>query len=112
MQVTARISGHAVFETPQFGYSSEFRTLTDQAPKFILRGLPPTSYVVSIKDPQQRWTFRPLDPVLAFSGNEIRFMAQMEVGVVVSGRLLDPEGKPIASAGVSAIVDRQNQADP
>ena len=106
MNVIARISDRAV-STPQFGFLSEFRDVTDQTGKFtstacLKRDLSCRS------DPQRRWTVNPFEDVLSFSGKETHLKVQMEVGVAVSGRLLDPEGKPVVGAGISAIVDHQN----
>ncbi len=105
MRVTLRISDRTVSDEPRYGYLASFHAVTDGDGTFVLHGLPETTFVLSVEDPENRWTCRPLADVAAHPGRETTLTPQMEVGVLVSGRVLDPQGNPVPGAGFSAIAD-------
>jgi hypothetical protein len=103
MKVLARIIPQAPFERPGAGYLTTFHAVTDNDGKLALRGLPDTKFVLSIEDPKKLWTFRPLEELAVRSAHELSLTLRMETGVLVSGRVLDKEGHPVAGAAFSAI---------
>jgi beta-lactamase regulating signal transducer with metallopeptidase domain len=107
MKVSLTISPRASFKDPQFGFQSLFRTVTDAAGKFTLRGLPATKMILSVEDPKKLWTFRPLEDVAGRAGKAIRVTGNMENGVLVSGRVFDAEARPVQGAALSAIAESE-----
>jgi outer membrane protein assembly factor BamB/beta-lactamase regulating signal transducer with metallopeptidase domain len=108
MKITARISSQALFDKPPMGYLSPFHSVTDNDGKFVLHGLPGTRFVLSVADPKKLWAFRPLEDLAVRSGHETILTLRMETGVLVSGRVLDNAGQPVAGAAFSALTDRDN----
>jgi beta-lactamase regulating signal transducer with metallopeptidase domain len=104
MEVAARLApaGAQVF------YLSTFRAVTSENGGFQIHGLPQKNFVLSIRDPKQRWTLRPLENLLIQPAENRRLTLTMETGVLVGGRVLDAEGKPVADAAISAVTDGQN----
>jgi hypothetical protein len=86
-------------------YLSTFRAITDKEGNFAIHGLPQTEFVVSMEDPKKRWTFRPREDLLVLPENPQELTLRLEVGVKVTGRVLDPEGTPVEGAALSAIAD-------
>ena len=105
MKIAARLS--PARSRPVF-YLSTFRAVTNEKGEFTIRGLPQTEFVLSIEDPTHRSTFRPLENFLVQPDEEQSLELEMETGVLVSGRVFDPEGKPVAAASFSAVADSQN----
>jgi hypothetical protein len=66
---------------------------------------------LSIDDPQHRWTIRPMENLLVQTGEPQSLTLDLETGVLVSGRILDAQGNPVAGVGFSAIADSQNGPD-
>jgi beta-lactamase regulating signal transducer with metallopeptidase domain len=111
MKIRLMISPKESFRKPLLGFQSSFRTQTDAAGRFLLQGLPDTQMMLYVEDPKDRWVFRPLQDIGASApGLRTVFSCRMESGALVSGRVLDPEGKPVQGAGVSALADTGFQA--
>jgi outer membrane protein assembly factor BamB/beta-lactamase regulating signal transducer with metallopeptidase domain len=108
MKIIARISSQALFDKPPMGYLSPFHAVTDNDGRFVLHGLPGTRFVLSVVDPKKLWAFRPLEDLSVRSGHETILTLRMENGVLVSGRVLDNAGQPVAGAAFSALTDRDN----
>lgn len=94
--------------TSRVFYLSTFRAISNEKGEFTIRGLPQTEFVLSIEDPQHRWTIRPMENLLVQTGEPQSMTLDLEAGVLVSGRVLDEEGNPVAGAGFSAVGDSQN----
>lgn len=111
MKIKLQISPKVSFEKPLMGYQSSFRTETDAAGHFLLQGLPEVKMMLYVEDPKGHWVFRPLQNV-SMPPPEMRtvFDCRMEHGMMVRGRVLDPEGKPLQGADVSAVADANFQA--
>jgi protocatechuate 3,4-dioxygenase beta subunit len=104
MEIAARRSASA--PGPSW-YLSTFRAVTDERGRFHIRGLPETEFIVTATDPTGRWIFRPREKVgvLPEGGEELSLA--MENGVKVSGRVTDPDGKPVEAAHLSAVADNR-----
>ncbi|HWB08074.1 MAG TPA: redoxin domain-containing protein [Pirellulales bacterium] len=102
MRVAARLSGAA-----SIYYLSTFGATTDEQGRFAVRGLPETPFVLSLEDPSHRWVARPRERVSVANGETKELVLSMETGVDVSGRVFDPEGKPVEAAFISALADTQ-----
>lgn len=104
MEVTARLSplggGRNVILT-------SFRGVTDGNGHFAIHGLPQTKLVLSIQDPNNLWTFRPLETPPVRPGNDPHLMLTLEAGTMVSGKVFDAEGKPVQAASLSAVSQSQ-----
>jgi hypothetical protein len=99
MRVAARRTsrpGQRVF------YLSTFRAVSDENGHFVIRGLPQSEFVLSVEDPKNSWTLRPLERIQPDPPN---LTLTMESGVVVTGRVFDSEGNPVEAAHFSAITD-------
>jgi hypothetical protein len=105
MSITARLS---VGGRRRNAYLSTFRAITDEEGNFAIGGLPQTEFVVSVEDPKKRWTFRPRENLLVLPENPRELTLRLEVGVQVTGRVLDTEGAPVEGAALSAIADSKN----
>ncbi len=104
MKVKLQISPMVSFEKPLMGYQSSFRTETDAVGKFLLQGLPDVKMILYVEDPKRRWVFRTLENFgVSPPGLRTVFNCRMERGALVSGRVLDPEGKPVQGAAISAV---------
>lgn len=105
MQVAARLSF-----TPQRAvfFLSTFRAVSDDHGNFTIGGLPETPFVLSVKDPNDRLTFRPMEGLAVNCGETKDATLSMETGVVVSGRVFDPEGLPVEGAAISAVTESLN----
>jgi hypothetical protein len=102
VKVTARLSWHG---RRQISYLSSFHALADENGRFAIHGLPQTEFDLSIEDPKELWTFRPLEDLFVEPHKEPDLTLNMETGALVSGRVLDNEGKPVQAAGISAVAD-------
>lgn len=105
MNVAARLSSGA---RDGIFHLSTFRAVTGEEGEFTVRGLPDAAFVLSVEDPQERWVFRPRENLLVEPGEMRALELRMETGVVVSGRVLDPDGRPVQGAAFSALVDTRN----
>ena len=101
VEVSARISN------TNAAYSSTFRSVTDEAGVFRISGLPALDFRVSAKDPQERWVFRPLEKVRGAENRGTELALQMENGIYVSGKVVDPDGNVVEGAALSALADTQ-----
>jgi hypothetical protein len=88
-------------------YLSTFRAITSPAGEFEIRGLPNIGFVLSVNDPQERWVFRPRENLLIKPGERRSITLELEPGVRITGRVADPDGKPVEGAGISAVADNQ-----
>jgi hypothetical protein len=104
MKVTARLS---ISARRRNTILTSFRAVTDGGGRFAIHGLPQTEFVLSIEDPRKLWTFRPAEDLLVQPHEDPKLTLNMEPGVPVSGRVLDPEGKPVQGAFFSAVADSQ-----
>jgi hypothetical protein len=89
-------------------YLSRFAATTDENGDFALHGLPQLQFVLSVKDPKKRWTFPPMEHQLAQPDEDRIVTLKLQTGTLVSGQVVDPDGKPVHSAGFSAIVESQS----
>jgi thiol-disulfide isomerase/thioredoxin len=103
MRVAARLS----FTPSSTFFLSTFKTVTDEQGRFALHGLPGTPFVLSVEDPSHQWVTRPRERLSVANGATKEVAMSMETGVDVSGRVLDPEGKPVEAAFISALADTQ-----
>jgi hypothetical protein len=83
-------------ELPEYTYLLSHRTTTDAQGAFTLRGLPKASMEVSVTDLQNRWSLRPVEHVKVQPDEVRQLELKMESGVLVSGRIVDPDGQPVA----------------
>ena len=104
VKVTARLSGRG---DRQIVFLSSFRATTDENGRFAIHGLPEKEFVLSLADPKKSWTFRPLVNLLVPPHKDPNLALSMETGVRVSGRVLDPAGKPVHAAGLAAVTDSE-----
>jgi hypothetical protein len=100
MNVAARI----IKDAP---YLSTFSATTNSNGEFAIEGLPRRQLVLSITDPSLQWVFRPLENVQIAPGKSKSLTLTIERGVMVRGRVLDEEGKPVTGASLSAITDTE-----
>lgn len=103
MSVAARIKDDAM-------YLTTFRGKTNANGEFEIDGLPDNTLVLSINDSNQKWVFRPIENILVEVGETADRTLTMEPGVLLSGRVVDEDGKPVQGAGFSAITDTTNGA--
>lgn len=103
VEVIARLSSSG---RRRNAYLSSFRARTDEAGKFAIHGLPETELVLSLVHPEKSWTFRPLEDLLVRPHQDPALMLRMESGVLVSGLVRDPDGRPVEGAAVSAVAKR------
>lgn len=101
VDVFARISSSNVM------YLSTFSATTDESGEFEIRGLPDVEFEVSVRDPRNRWVFRPRERIHGAKTGGQELQLKMETGVLVSGRVLDADGTPIKAAGIAAVSDSQ-----
>jgi hypothetical protein len=109
VEVVARLSPPP---QKQIYYLSSFRALTDENGTFVLHGIPHIEFVLSARDSKKIWTFRPLENVLVEPDNDPHLSLRMETGTLVSGRVLDPDGKPVEGAAISALADTEAGPSP
>ena len=102
LKVTARLSSSG---RRQNSYLSSFHAMTDDQGKFTVRGLPQTEFILSMQDPKGRRVFRPLDPLFVLPHQDPGLTLTLETGTRVSGRVLDPDLKPVEGAGIAAVAD-------
>jgi hypothetical protein len=86
-------------------YLSTFRAVTNNAGEFQITGLPVVQFVVYASDPDKRWVFRPLEGVEGSLTKDQALALKMETGTVVSGKVVDADGKAVEGAAISAIAD-------
>ncbi len=96
----------------QIYYLSQFRALTDENGTFALHGVPQIEFVLSVSDSKNLGTFRPLENQLVKPEHDPHLTLRMETGTLVSGRVLDPDGKPVEGAAISAVVDSETGPSP
>jgi thiol-disulfide isomerase/thioredoxin len=103
MKVAARLSSiqRGIF------FLSTFEAVTDEQGRFALHALPPTPFVLSVEDPSHQWITRPRERLSVPTGETKEVAVSMETGVDVSGRVFDPDGKPVEAAFISALADTQ-----
>jgi beta-lactamase regulating signal transducer with metallopeptidase domain len=101
VEVSARISSSNV------SYLSTFRFVTNEAGDFEISGLPALDFRVSVSDPHERWVFRPLERVRGSAKTGPELTLKMEIGIFVSGKVVDPEGNVVEGAALSALADTQ-----
>ncbi|MCO6047736.1 carboxypeptidase regulatory-like domain-containing protein [Aeoliella sp. ICT_H6.2] len=101
IEVTARIQSGM---NRSVGFETTFRTVTDAEGRYELGGLPEWDLVMSVRDPQDRWIACPSEPFFLSPGSSETLDLQLEDGVMVSGRVTDPEGAPVEGAAISALV--------
>ncbi len=95
--------------TQQFGvHGSSFYETTDDHGDFSVRGLPPCELLLSIKDPNKRWAFRPLRLANRQPNDDVREMFKLMPVVNVSGQVVDDSGNPVAGASLAAAPDLDN----
>lgn len=99
MDVFARLSPSGTERVP---YLSTFKATTDDEGAFVIHGLPEIGFVLSVKDPEGRWAFRPIEDMIVHE-QDPKPELEMEPGVLVSGRILNGEGQPVEGAALSAI---------
>ncbi len=102
--VSARISSIQKSQK-RVPYLSTFSMVTNDTGEYSLHGLPQLELVVSINDPQKRWTFQPLEDLLLKVDEHRNLSLTLESGIRVSGRVTDSDGKPVAAAHLSAVTD-------
>jgi hypothetical protein len=79
--------------------------VTDEAGTFAIHGLPQTEFTLSVEDPKKLLVFRPIEDLLVQPRQDPKLTLKLELGTRVSGRVLDPEGRPVEGAAFSAITD-------
>ncbi len=104
VEVVARLSPPPELHTL---FLTSFRALTDGDGTFALHALPQVPFVLSAHDSKQLWTFRPLEKLLVEPEKDPHLTLRLETGTLVSGRVLDPDGKPVEGAALSAVADTQ-----
>ena len=102
MRITARFS-HGGRRPSSF--LTSFHAVTDENGKFAIHGLPQTEFVLTIDDRKKLWTFRPSESLFVPPRQDPSLALNMEAGKQVSGRILDPQGKPVQAAGIAAVAD-------
>lgn len=104
INVAARLS---FIPDRQVAYLTTFKTQTNEHGEFALHGLPDTRFVLSLEDPSHESVARPRERLSVAAGKTEDLTVTMEVPVAVSGRVFDPEGKPVEGAAISALADTQ-----
>ena len=102
MHVSAWLLG-----TTRIPYLTRFKATTDENGAFTIRALPSLDISFRIVDPRQEWVFRPLDKLRVPPEETVQMEPKMERGVLIKGRLIDPSGKAVAGAGISAYTGTQ-----
>ena len=96
----------------QIYYLSQFRARTDENGTFALHAVPQIEFTLSVRDSTNLWTFRPLENQLVEPDHDPHLTLRMETGTLVSGRVLDPDGRPVEGAAISAVVDSEAGPSP
>ncbi len=104
IQVSARLSSRGRINVP---FLSTFSAVTDDDGRFSVTSLPETEFTLSVEDPLRRWAHRPLEAQMVPAGQTSQIELALEQPIVVSGRVLDPDGKPISGASLSALADTE-----
>ncbi len=102
VEVVARLSpppGRQIY------YLSQFRAQTDESGTFALHGVPQIQFVLSVSDFENLAAFRPLENQLVEPEHDPHLTLRMETGTRISGHVLDPDGKPVEGAAISAVAD-------
>jgi hypothetical protein len=86
-------------------YLSTFRAVTYAAGEFQIKGLPDAEFVVSVRDADERWVFRPKESVKGSEEAGPELTLKMETGILISGRVLDVDGNAVEGAALSALAD-------
>ena len=102
MKVSARLSFPG--RRPSV-FLSDFHAITGKSGEFAIHGLPQTEFVLSIEDPKKQSVFRPLEKLLVEPHKDPRLTISMEPGTLVSGRIIDAQGKPVQAASLGAVAD-------
>ncbi len=100
IEVAARIS-----DSSRVYYHSTFTTFTGANGEFVIHGLPSKDVVLTASDPKGKWMMRPIEDVHIAPGEGTKIQINMEPGAMISGRVLDPDGKPVKGAAISAVSD-------
>jgi hypothetical protein len=87
---------------------STFKAATDEHGQFKIRGLPEYDFHLTTMDASKRFVARPRDELHVPASTGLEIKVQMENPVLVSGRVLDPDGKPVERAAISAIAGLAN----
>jgi hypothetical protein len=103
-KVTARLRSEGGGKNGIF-FESSFRAEADKNGHFEIHGLPQRKITLSIEDPHKQWAFRPREDQLPWPDEPRKRLVLMEPAILVTGRVLDPDGKPVEGAGFSAVVD-------
>lgn len=98
-----KVSAHLVHAPGALYYLSIFQTVTDEKGEYSIHGLPQKIFNLSVIDPKGKWVFRPMQDLLIQTGDKLDLDLNLETGVLVSGRVFDSEGKPLAGAALSAL---------
>ena len=96
----------------QIYYLSQFRAQTDENGTFALRGVPHVEFVLYVTDSKKLSTYRPLENQLVEPDKDPHLTLRMETGTLVSGRVLDPDDKPVEGAAISAVADTERGPGP
>jgi thiol-disulfide isomerase/thioredoxin len=104
LTVSARLS---ITPEKQVFHLSTFRAQTDEQGHFIVHGLPETPFVLSVEDPSHQWIMGPRENLRIAAGESKDAEVEMEIGVAVSGSVIDTEGDPVEGAALSALADTQ-----
>lgn len=91
-------------------YLSTFKSVTNEKGEYAIHGLPQKNFDLSVVDPKKRWVFPPMENLLGHPSTALELNLNLESGVLVTGRVSDADGKPIANAALSALSDTQNAA--
>ena len=102
MRVAARLTSQGRRKNV---YLTTFRAATTKEGKFAIRGLPQTEFVLSIEDPRGNFAFRPRENLFIPVDDAEQLTLKMETGILVRGRVFDPDGKPVEGAAFSALAD-------
>jgi WD40 repeat protein len=86
-------------------FLSTFRAVTDDGGQFAIHGLPKHLLALSVEDPSHRWAVRPKEGLSVAAGETKEVTLAMETAVAVSGRVFDPEGKPVEGAAISVLIN-------
>lgn len=103
VEVGARISDSGRL---RLGYSSTFRTFTNDKGEYRLEHLPETEVHLYAKAEGQAVTFRPLQDLLAKPGETLDKEIRMERGTILRGAVTDNAGNPVQHAAISAVAEK------
>jgi len=101
--VGVKVSARLVSTQGGLYYLSTFRAVTDVKGQYAIYGLPQRLFNLSATDPKDKWVFRPQEDLLGHPSTPLELDLNLETGVLVRGRVFDPEGKPLAGAALSAL---------